>query len=403
MSRPLLVIFLTIFVNLIGFGIVMPLLPIYSEQMGASDLVIGVIVGSYSFTQLLATPVLGELSDRIGRRPVLLFSIFGTVVGFVVLALAHNVWVLLLGRVIDGLSGGNISIARAYIADISKPENRAKAFGLIGAAFGLGFILGPALGGIFAKVSYTAPLWVATGLTVVALALAWLWLPETVERRDGAAVWPLELKFPLFQMMRRNYVRQLLLVDFIYWCAAAGYQTTLPLIGKHRFGFGVSEVGFLMASLGLVSVLVQVALIGRAVKKLGERRTILVALVVSAVWLEVAALSERLIPFSMAMVVASIGTALFMPALSSLLARSADRSEQGKVQGAASAVESLGRSAGPVFGNVVLGKLGGGVAYGIVAALFGVGTLLTLVLDFGPKEAPLAPAPGAGTPETHPR
>src|SRR4051794_9866567 len=360
MSRPLLVIFLTILVNLIGFGIVMPLLPIYTETMGASDLVIGIVVGSYSFTQLIATPILGELSDRIGRRPVLLFSIFGTVVGFVVLALAHNVWVLLLGRVIDGLSGGNISTARAYNADITKPENRAKAFGLIGAAFGLGFILGPALGGVLAKISYAAPLWVAALLSVVALVLAWVWLPETVERRPGAKVWPLSLKFPLFEMMGRNYIKQLLIVDFVYWCAAAGYQTTLPLIGKHRFGFGVFETGLLMGGLGLISVLVQVILIGRTVKKLGERRTILVALVVSAAALELAALSAHLVPFAGAMLPASIGTALFMPALTSLLARGAGKDEQGKVQGAASSVESLGRSAGPVFGNVALGRFGGG-------------------------------------------
>src|SRR5262249_23650175 len=154
-----------------------------SEKMGASDFMVGAIVGSYSFCQLIATPILGELSDRFGRRPILLFSIFGTVVGFAVFALANNIWLLLLGRVIDGLSGGNISIARAYIGDITKPENRAKAFGLIGAAFGLGFILGPAMGGLFAKISYAAPIWVACGLSVVALVLAWAWLPETVERR----------------------------------------------------------------------------------------------------------------------------------------------------------------------------------------------------------------------------
>src|SRR3979409_1271034 len=156
MTRPLLVIFLTIFVNLVGFGIIIPLLPFYAQQFGASPLVIGLLFGTFSLCQLVASPILGEVSDRYGRRPVLVFSLAGTVVSFVMLALAHSVTMLFLARIVDGLSGGNISTARAYVADVTPPEDRAKAYGLIGAAFGLGFILGPALSGVLAKISYRA-------------------------------------------------------------------------------------------------------------------------------------------------------------------------------------------------------------------------------------------------------
>src|SRR5215218_10415141 len=156
MSRPLLVIFLTIFVNLVGFGIIIPLLPFYAETFGASPLVIGLLFASFSVAQLVASPILGELSDRWGRRPVLILSLFGTVISFVMLALAHSLAMLFAARIVDGLSGGNITTARAYIGDIATDENRAKYFGLLGASFGLGFIIGPGLSGAFAHISYSA-------------------------------------------------------------------------------------------------------------------------------------------------------------------------------------------------------------------------------------------------------
>ena len=165
MSRPLLVIFLTIFVNLVGFGIIIPLLPFYAETFGASPLVIGLLFASFSVSQLVAAPILGDLSDRLGRRPILLFSLIGTVVSFAMLAVAHSLALLFAARIVDGLSGGNITTARAYIADITTEENRAKSFGLLGAAFGLGFIVGPALGALFSHISYTAPIWAAAAIT----------------------------------------------------------------------------------------------------------------------------------------------------------------------------------------------------------------------------------------------
>src|SRR5437867_10695190 len=181
-TRPLGIIFLTIFVNLVGFGIIVPLLPFYAETFGAAPLTIGLLFAVFSLCQLLAAPALGDLSDRYGQRPVLVFSLAGTVISFVMLALAHSVAMLFLARIVDGLSGGNISTARAYVADVTEPHDRARAYGLIGAAFGLGFIFGPALSGMLARLSYTAPIWAAAAITLIATAVAWLWLPETVHR-----------------------------------------------------------------------------------------------------------------------------------------------------------------------------------------------------------------------------
>src|ERR1700733_13155884 len=170
-TRPLLIIFLSIFVNLVVFGILLPLLPFYAQAFGASPLVIGLLFAVFSLCQLVAAPALGDWSDRYGRRPILIFSLAGTVVSFVMLAVAHSVVMLFAARIVDGLSGGNISTARAYVADITEPKDRARAYGIIGAAFGLGFIFGPALSGVLAKVSYTAPIWAAAAITLVATVM----------------------------------------------------------------------------------------------------------------------------------------------------------------------------------------------------------------------------------------
>src|SRR5437667_11073317 len=186
-TRPLFIIFLTIFVNLIGFGIIIPLLPFYAQTFGASPAVIGLLFAVFSISQLAAAPALGDISDRYGRRPSLIFALAGTVVSFVMLAVAHSLTMLFLARIVDGLSGGNISTARAYVADVTEPKDRARAYGFIGAAFGLGFILGPAISGVLARVSYAAPIWTAAAITRVAAAVAWAWLPETVHRAHAGA------------------------------------------------------------------------------------------------------------------------------------------------------------------------------------------------------------------------
>src|SRR5438876_3482065 len=234
MTRPLLVIFLTIFVNLIGFGIIIPLLPFYAETFGASPLVIGLLFAVFSVCQLVAAPALGDLSDRYGRRPVLIFSLAGTVLSFVMLALAHTVTMLFLARVVDGLSGGNISTARAYVADVTEPDDRARAYGVIGAAFGLGFILGPAISGLLARVSYTAPIWAAAAITLAATIVAWLWLPETVHRAHAGVGNPFRY---LPGLLGRPIVRRILAIDFVYWLAFSIFTTTFALYAQRRFGF----------------------------------------------------------------------------------------------------------------------------------------------------------------------
>ncbi len=386
--KPLAIIFLTIFVNLVGFGIIIPLLPFYAQTFGASPLVIGLLFASFSLSQLVAAPVLGDVSDRWGRRPVLVFSLLGTVVSFVMLALAHSLALLFAARIVDGLSGGNITTARAYIADITTEENRAKAFGVLGAAFGLGFIVGPGLGAAFSHISYTAPIWAAAAITVVATALAYFWLPETVHRAHAGGRSPWRA---LADLTGRSHLRTLFTIDFVYWSAFAVYQTTFALFGARRFGFDAAHTGYLLSVFGFLGVLVQGGLVGPIVASVGERNTLAAGLLFAAIGWGGSALTHTLAVFVAMLVPGAIGIGLTNATLSSLISKAASRAEQGRVQGAAGALESLGRTIGPVWGNGTLQKFGEGAAYG--SAALSLLAISALAMTYRPAVMDAVPSP----------
>ena len=328
------------------------------QTFGASPLAIGLLFASFSFCQLIASPLLGDWSDRWGRRPVLIFSLLGTVVSFVMLAVAHSLAMLFAARIVDGLSGGNITTARAYIGDITTDENRARAFGMLGAAFGLGFIIGPGSRRRCSRASATPR---RSGrrpsITVVATMLAWLWLPETVHRvhADSRSPWR-----ALRELVSAPGLRLLFAIDFLYWMSFAVYQTTFALFGARRFGFDAAHTGYLLSAFGLLGVIVQGGLVGPVVRVLGERRTLTVGLLVAAVGWGGSALTHSLPVFIAMLVPGAIGIGLCNPSLASLVSGAAGPHEQGRVQGAAGALESLGRTLGPVWGNGALQLFGEG-------------------------------------------
>jgi MFS transporter, DHA1 family, tetracycline resistance protein len=375
-TRPLAIIFLTIFVNLVGFGIIVPLLPFYAETFGASPLTIGLLFAVFSLCQLVAAPALGDLSDRYGRRPVLVFSLAGTVVSFVMLALAHSIALLFAARIVDGLSGGNISTARAYVADITQPKDRARAYGLIGAAFGLGFILGPAISGVLARVSYTAPIWAAAAITLVATAMAWLWLPETVHRAHAGTGNPFRY---LPGLLRRPVVRRVLAIDFMYWFAFSVFQTTFALFVARRFGFDAPRTGYFLAAFGLLGAVIQGGLIRPIVRRLGDQPTFRIGLVCAAVGLVSAAMAHSVAGLAISLVPLAFGIGFGHPTMSSLVSLVGRGDEQGRVQGAASAVESIGRTLGPIWGNASLQHVNESVPYISAAACL----VFTLLLSVG--------------------
>ena len=377
------------FVNMLGFGIIIPLLPFYAEMFGASPIVIGLLFASFSVCQLVAAPVLGDLSDRYGRRPVLIFSLLGTVISFVLLAMAQSITLLFVARIVDGLSGGNVSTARAYIADVTEPADRARAYGVIGTAFGLGFIFGPAMSGVLAQISYTAPIWAAAALTLVATAVAWIWLPETVHRAQAGTGMPFR---NLPAMLRRPVLGRILVIDFAYWFAFAIFQTTFALFTARRFQFNASQTGYFFSVFGVLGAVVQGGLIRPIVRALGDKRTFVVGLVCSAAGLIAATLTHSVVMFAASLVPLAFGIGLGHPTVSSLVSRAARPEEQGRVQGAAGAMESLGRTVGPVWGNASLQRYGEASPYLSAAVFLLITGLLTIGYSVADGDAPARPS-----------
>ena len=265
---------------------------------------------------------------------------------------------------------------RAPTSRTSRSRRIARAYGIIGAAFGLGFILGPALSSILSGISYTAPIWAAAGLTLVATVMAWLWLPETVHRTQAGTGNPFSY---LPGLLQRPAVRRILTIDFFYWLAFAMFQTTFSLFVARRFGFGVAKTGYFFAAFGILGAVIQGGCIRPVVKRIGDKPTFLLGLGFGALGLVSAALAHSVALFALALVPLALGMGFGHPTMSSLVSLAARGDEQGRVQGAASAVESLGRTIGPVWGNASLQHYGESTPYVSAAAFL----LLTLLLSLG--------------------
>jgi multidrug resistance protein len=385
MRKPsVLVVFLTVFIDLIGFGIVVPLVPLFSRHFGAHGFVIGVIIASFSAMQFVFSPVWGRLSDRFGRRPVLLISTLGASGSYVLFALScglenHAValWMMVLSRVFAGVCGGNITVAQAYIADISPPEQRSKRMGLIGMAFGLGFIFGPILGGVSLKyIGNSGPGWVAAALcaanflfALFVLVESWKPSSEHVPQRPHLDQW--------LHTLREPRIGLLVIVFFLATFCFSCFESTLPLLVSDNFHLDIrndetsaTTVVYLFAYCGIIGAFIQGGAIGRLVKKLGEPRLIALSLVLTAV-------SLALLPFIKgtsqlswkalvqsgggpwlvmlaALGLLSVGTSLTRPPLFGLLSNLTPAHEQGATIGVAQSAGSLARILGPIFATTTL-------------------------------------------------
>ena len=358
---PLLVIFITVFIDLVGFGIVIPVLPFYAEgtKFGATPSQVGLLFASYSVMQLVFAPILGRLSDKHGRRPILLASLLGTALGFLILGFATTLLMLFVGRIIDGISGGNISTAQAYIADVTTKENRAKGMGLIGAAFGLGFVFGPAIGGILSRWGIHVPFLFAGSLAFANAVLLYFALPETVTpdhpARTSAAAgrgWQ-----QVLEALKQKRMAFVLTIYFLSIVAFSIMTAVFSLFLLFRLGYDPWHSGWVFAFVGIISATIQGGLIGKIVKRFGEP-----ALVVAGALLFTASLF--LTPFvrtgfGAAGILAigalsAIGNALMAPSLTSLGSKSASAGDQGSVLGVMQSIASLARAVGPSLAAVLI-------------------------------------------------
>jgi DHA1 family tetracycline resistance protein-like MFS transporter len=350
-KSPLLPIFLIVFIDLLGFGLILPLLPFYAESFGASELTVGLLLASYSLMQLIGAPVLGRLSDRYGRRPILLISQFGTFVGFLMLGFANGLALLFLSRIVDGISGGNISTAQAYIADVSGEKNRAKNFGLIGAAFGLGFIMGPAIGGFLSQYGYQVPAFFAAGLSAVAMTLTFFMLHEPERKTNSRREFSLKA---LKRAFAHPTIGLLLGMVFTFGLAFAMFQTSFALFASARFGFDVQQTALVLTYVGVLSVVMQLVVVKRVVKRLGENRSIIVTMSALALGLVLMAAVQNPLALIVVMPILSFGGGVTTPVLTSLISKSVDRTEVGGMLGISTSVDSMSRVVAPILGNALL-------------------------------------------------
>jgi len=398
-------IWTTVAVDLIGFGIVLPILPQYAERFGASAAVIGVLVASFSMAQLVFAPVWGRLSDRIGRKPVLLISLFGTAVGSLLTGAAGGLALLFLGRIIDGASGASVSVAQASVADVAEPQDRARLMGLLGAAFGVGFVAGPAIGAIGALFGPHVPFYIAAVIAFVNGIVAIKRLPETAPgHRRRAAAAPVATDLGASAEGEAELERagtldgpqpgspvehahgagppsgargprvdstaiiRLITVSFVGMIAFSGFEATFSLLTNARFGLKLAATGAIFTVIGLALVAVQVGLVGRVNDRLGESGTLRLGLLCNAGGLALLAVPGRwltLVPSLLALVV---GQGLITPTLSSAVAGRAGR-ERGTWLGWQQSAGGLARVLGPITAGVLFEQIGVGAPYVVGAVL----------------------------------
>jgi DHA1 family tetracycline resistance protein-like MFS transporter len=379
-NKRLVPIFIVVFVDLLGFSLILPLLPYYAESYGASASLVGLLVATYAAASLFGAPLLGRLSDKYGRRPVLLISVIGTMLGFLLLGFAEPVgrtlaaWfslssaeplilaVLFFSRFLDGLTGGNISVAQAYISDVTDKQNRAKGLGLIGAAFGLGFIIGPAVGGFLSTWSYSTPAFAAAVLAFLNVLSIYFWLPEslTVSQRQEAR----EARKPGFSVeallaaLKRPVVGPLLIVRFFFGLAFATFQTIFALYAQYKLALTPQAVGYILAYVGVLSVLVQGVGIGLLSKRFTENQMIITGLWLMTAGLLGWAFTPNVIVLLIVMLPLALAGGVLNTVINSAISKAVNVDEIGGTLGISASLESATRVISPTIGGYLLQQFG---------------------------------------------
>ncbi|HSL44032.1 MAG TPA: MFS transporter [Anaerolineales bacterium] len=356
-NRYLFSIILVVFIDLLGFSLIIPLLPYYAETFNASDTTIGLLLASYAAAQLIGAPLLGRASDRYGRRPILLISIFGTFLGFLLFGFAESLAMLFASRILQGLTGGNLSVAQAYITDVTDARSRNRGLGMIGAAFGLGFIIGPALGGLLSNISYHVPAFVAAALSFVNLLLIAFWLPEslTPERRAQ-----LTQKKPVFsfdallQALKHPLTGPLLITRFLYSLAFVILQSIFSLFALRRFNMSVVATGFVLTYVGVVSVITQAWLVGKLSQRFRDTALIQGGLLGLGLGLLLWAFAPSVPMLVFSTTPVALAGGLLNTVLPSALTKTVEPQEVGGILGLSTSVESSTRVIAPLLGGFLL-------------------------------------------------
>lgn len=377
---PLFTIFLIVLVDVMALTIIIPLLPFYAQSLGASPAVVGTLFSCFAVCQLIAGPILGQLSDRYGRRPVLLVSQMGTFCGLLLLAFANQLWLLFVARIIDGITAGNLSVAQAYISDVTEPENRAKSFGLIGIAFGLGFLIGPTIPAFLIHFGYAYPILFAAFLSLLSVLGTYFFLPNPEHQIKGGTQGTRDW-FPwnyCFQAFRNPalapFMWQFLCFIFTFAMFIGGFG----LFAERRFTinnhpFTAKEVGYLFAYVGFLGIIVQGFFMGKLVKRFGETKLVRMGFLYIVAGALLLGLVQTVPFLVVAITLSFFGSSLLRPSLTSLITQKIDRSEQGKALGLTQSLTSMAQISAPVLGGLLIQNhyLGAWAWTGAVVSYFG--------------------------------
>ena len=368
-----------------------PLLPFYAEHLGASATVVGLLISAYALCQLISGPVLGRLSDHMGRKPLLIVSQLGTLVGFLILAYSTTLWMVFLSRIIDGLTAGNLSLAQAYIADVTEPDNRAKSFGVIGIAFGLGFLVGPAISGFLAQYNNVYPIFAAAALSATSVLCTATLLPKSEPHVDEAGSGPGGRRLSVFEwssyaeFFGRPLLGRLLWEFFFFAFSFAMFVSGFALYAQRRYtyqghAFGPKEVGYVFAYVGFLGLILQGGLIGRLVKIMGERKLVWTGFGVAAIGYGMLAWTRTVGQLLFASTVDSYSGVL-RPSVTSLITQQAGKREQGVVLGLTQSITSVCQIVGPIIAGTLIDRN----HLGVWALATGAVALAGMFLSLGDK------------------
>lgn len=379
-AAPLFLIFLTVLIDLIGFGIIIPVMPTYAEQLHATDWQVGILIASYSLTQFLFMPFWGRLSDKVGRKPILLTSLAASALGYLIWGMTDSLLGLFISRLIAGAGNANIAVAQAYVSDVTTEETRAKGMGLIGAAFGLGFVLGPALGGLFAHYGLSTIGFIAFGLSLFDLILTALILPEPQKRSSaGTERFPLDPRF-IVETLRSERLSASMLIFFISTFAFANMEATLVLLTQKQYAFSPRDNSLMFTYIGFWIIMVQGGMIHRLARKYGEKKLISIGTFLVAVGLLMTPFMGGVFGLGVALAVLAVGSGLNNPSNQSMISKLSPVDRTGGVLGVGQSVSTLGRIIGPAVGGFAFQYAGMSSPYVIGAVAMVVAFLISLRL-----------------------
>lgn len=373
------VILLTVFVDLIGFGIIIPLLPFYADTLGGSPAILGVLIASFSLMGFVFAPILGRISDKVGRRPVILTSLAVATAGHLTFALADSLFLLLLSRIVAGIGSANLSVAQAYVADSTRPEERTKWMGRIGASMGVGFIIGPTIGGFLSEYGFAVPGFAAAGIAFSNLILAFFILPETLPpsiRRTQIGTQRAMGGF--IAGFRRPIIGALLLVFFVISFAFSTIPVVYPLLAIEFFNLGPRDMSFIFIYIGAIRVLIQSAVIGRLVRWVREEKLLITGVFLMMAAIFVTPFIPNLVVYILLLGLLASGVSITYPLVSSMISKRSAASEQGTMLGLAQSVSSGASVPGPIIGGFIFEFLGLAMPFIMAAALMLVGFALSI-------------------------